>query len=568
MPLPGFVDFPQQPDYNAARNELMSFDIKKAIHHAGARQQQSLTGFFTSPLGRFLFLLFVFTAAFIIRRIGLKFGSPFLTHTDEWAIIEPAYTMTRDHTLDPGNYQRPNQITQMLNLVILNIVSLLKTGQDISISLPLDRFGFYVTARFLTAILGALIPLVAYKIGKESSLDYAIPAALLFAFFPSYVVHSHFVTPDIPITLFTLLVILFALRYVRTLNAKYLYLAVFMAAVNTAEKYPGLISFGIVVFAIIWVQKSRYRHQPVMVLKHSLVESLKFFGFYVLFLYLVAPNLFLHFGVVIEQIRNEARPLHPGADGLGWAGNLLYYATSFASSANFIVILLVAVGIAGMFIARNYLLLFGFYGLVYWVVLSKLALHWERWALPMYTFPLLLASFGAAFLWQVIKEKKVLRATIRVVLGLSLAALIMNSLSSSIRMTYPHTTVAAYQFCRDMGIREDNTLYEGYSPFMPDGVKYLDLSQINAETEYIIISSGMYNRFYAEPERYAAKIELYDRVRSENTLLITFSKTPPASTSSLLAWADDIRYYISVHLGIKPAPRFSGPTIEIYQVSP
>ena len=69
--------------------------------------------------------------------------------------------------------------------------------------------------------------------------------------FPSYVLHSLFITPDVPITLFTLLVIYFTLRYLVKNDEKSIYIAAAFAAINTAEKYPGLISLGIVILGIL-----------------------------------------------------------------------------------------------------------------------------------------------------------------------------------------------------------------------------------------------------------------------------------------------------------------------------
>ncbi len=513
------------------------------------------------------FLVILFFLALLIRRIGLKFGSPFLTHPDEWTILEPAFTMTLERTFDSGDYQRPDQIMHLLNFFYLNTLSLIKLGQDLSVSFRANEFFFYYSARFLTAIFGSLIPIVAYKIGKQSAVDYSIPAALLFAFFPVYVLHSHYATPDIPITFFTLVVILFSLKYVRGGKSKFLYLATLFAAINTAEKYPGVLSFGIIAFSILWVQNEKYRGQPLNILKFTCIESLKFFGVYVLFLYIVAPNLFINYGEVIENIKTESRTEHPGSDGLSWLGNMWFYVQNYVTYANIVVILLLLVGIAGIFITKNYAMLFDSYGLVYWVILSKLALHWERWALPMYIFPLLFAAFGFAFLWHALKSNRLLKAVIGLVFGMSVVGLVMHSLSLSIQSSYTHTTVAAYQFCQDSGIKPKNSIYEGYTPFAPGYNQFIDLSLATDDTEYIFLSSGAYGRFYREPERYADEIMTYDQIRSDNIFVQKFTATEPASNIPLLAWADDIWYYAGLHLGTISYPRYSGPTIEIYRIN-
>ncbi|HQN43295.1 MAG TPA: glycosyltransferase family 39 protein [Anaerolineaceae bacterium] len=530
-------------------------------------QQFQILKFLKTPLGEGVFLLLVFIFAVLVRRIGLKFGYPFLTHPDEWAIVEPAYLMTTNQTLDSGYFMRPNQITQLLNFFYLNALSLIKTGANLATTFPLNEFSYYFASRWLIVILGALIPMVAYKIGKESKVDFSIPAALLFAFFPSFVQHSHYVTPDIPITLFTLLVIFFSVRYVRLSNIKYLYLATLFAAINTAEKYPGLLSFGIIIFAIVWIQKEKYKTKPLLMLKRIVVESLKFFGLYLILLYMIAPNLFINYGNVIQHLKTESRSIHLGADGLSWGGNLLYYIQVFCSNTNLIVVICAIVGIISIFVSKDYPMLFVFYGLFYWIILSKLALHWERWALPMYTFPLLCAAVGISYLQQIFQKQKILQAAIWGIWAFSMLSLIMHSLSTSIRLSYVNTTFPAYQYCQEMNIGEENSIYDGYSPFLPGSSASLDLSLLNDSTEYIILSSNMYNRYYAEPDRYIENTNSYDRVRENHTLIKEFSATAPLAKSKILAWADDILYYARLHSGIKQPLRYNGPTIQIFKVN-
>ena len=213
-------------------------------------------------LAEILVLISIFVLSYLIRHIGLNFGDPLIIHTDEPNILIPVYNMTVNRTFNPDNFIRPDQILYTLNFIYLNIVSLVKTGQVLSVTFPSDPFFYYYSARILIAVFGSLIPVIAYQIGKECSIKYAIPAALLFMFFPSYVNHSHYVTPDVPITLFTLIILLFSIRYIRSKKVENLYLATIFVAINTAEKYPGVIAFGVLLFAIIWVNAPVIKTNP------------------------------------------------------------------------------------------------------------------------------------------------------------------------------------------------------------------------------------------------------------------------------------------------------------------
>ena len=95
----------------------------------------------------------------------------------------------------------------------------------------------------------------AYFLARSWRKSMALPAAVLFAFLPSYVIHSHYATPDVPTALLTILVLLAATRYVDSNRSVWLYASVVLAAANGAEKYPGLLSVGIVFAAIAFSKR-------------------------------------------------------------------------------------------------------------------------------------------------------------------------------------------------------------------------------------------------------------------------------------------------------------------------
>ena len=132
-----------------------------------------------------LFLFLIFVLSFLIRIIGLRFGEPLLTYWNELNILDPVYEMTINRTLNPNNFKRPDQILYLLNFVYLNVISFLKTGHSFAASYQTDQYSYFVYSRIMIAAFGSLIPIVAYKIGKESPINFAVPAALLFAFFPT-----------------------------------------------------------------------------------------------------------------------------------------------------------------------------------------------------------------------------------------------------------------------------------------------------------------------------------------------------------------------------------------------
>ncbi|MHB1119569.1 MAG: glycosyltransferase family 39 protein [Bellilinea sp.] len=430
-------------------------------------------------------------------------------------------------------------------------------------------YPLYITyaARLVVAVIGSIMPVIAWKIGKQGKIDYSIPAAIFVGFFPSFVVHSHYSTPDVTISLFTLIIILFAIKYVNSGNRNCLIIATFISALNTTEKYPGLISFGIIILAIIYHELESREGSFFTNFQLIIRNSFKYTLLFIFFLYLIAPTLFIEYQRTYDAILNEARPNHLGADSLGWAGNLIFYAREYLKAGNWLLVLLAIPGAVNAIKNSDSTLIFSAYGYIYWALLSVLSLHWERWALPMYTAPLLFAAYGAASINHRIKNpSQVWAATKHIVIGLAGLGLFLSSLSYSINMTYRDTRYASLLFCEQNGITPQNSLFEYYSPFSPTLESAHDFHEQYAagvQKEYIILSSSMYGRFMYEPERYAFQVGNYQEIRHEHELIAEFAAFSPGKLS-ISQQLDALIYYFRRYFDDGTPIRLTGPTIQIY----
>lgn len=513
-----------------------------------------------------LFLLFIFTISFVIRRIGLKFGFPLLTHPDESAIIDPVYSMTKNKTFDSNQYDRPDQILYLINFTYLNILSFIKFKVDFSRSFQNDPLFFYYNARVIICILGSFVPIIAYKVAKEFDSNICIPTAFVFSFFPSFVVHSKYITPDIPITLFTLLIIYFSLKFLNTQNIYFLYFATIFCSINTAEKYPGLLSLGIIFLSLIIEHRKKINGSLIQTIKKIISYSLKLLTIYLLFLFLFAPNLFINFGNMMTSIKDMAHPIHLGADNLDWLGNLFFYSKSFYSFSNFLSYIFMFLGLFYIIRKKNVKFLLLFYGFFYWIILSGLSLHWERWALPMYISPLFLISFAIGYFLNVRKESKWKNILVIIVIIVYLSQQLLSSLTYSISFTFPDTRYTSLIYCINNGINTDNSIFEGYTPFFSQFPKTIFSSDKldKPEIKYIILSSSMYNRYFAEPNRYQKEINFYNNIRESYELVAKFTPTN-ISYKNPIHCISNIIYYLKMKFGINFQNRYRGPIIEIYK---
>ncbi len=518
-----------------------------------------------SPILEKASLVFIVLAAFLLRFIGLQFGFPLLVHPDEHFILDPVVQMTANHSLDPGDYFRPDLILMYLNLVVLNLVSFLSFGKSLAATFNEHLLLYYYYGRLVTAGLGAALPLAGYFVGREFRKTAGIPAALLFAFLPIFVLHSHYITPDVPVTLFTLLVMLAAARYVRTGKLAWLDAAAVLSAVNTAEKYPGLLCLGLAAGAVVLQACAAAGKLDRPVLVRILRQFARVGLVFAIALVCVAPSLFVNYGRSFADLVAQGANVHLGADNLSFWGNLGFYAGLFYQQAGVVCVLFALVGLIGCVFQRNWAALLALYGFFYWAAMSVLPLHWDRWAFPMFTAPMLLAAVGFDLL-----RARVRPAFFRLaVVGLGavvIVPMLLVSTGKSINLTYMDTRLAGLAFCVDRGITPANTTIDSYTPFSPalGGNFQMDYAKITSR-DYVMLSSSILDRYAKEKNRYAREYGIYERIKNENTLVASFLPSPPDVT--LYQRAAALQYYLLRLSGRPTEPRYIGPRVYIYKVN-
>jgi hypothetical protein len=529
--------------------------------------KQRETSLFAARPVTVLFLLSVFLIGLGIRLIGLNYGSPLIVHPDEENIVKSALRFTPQTGFDGVAYNRPAQILVAANAVFLRIYSQLRWSDPLYMAYYSHEFELYVAARFVTAVLGALIPLAAYFIGKQFKPDFSIPAALIFCLFPSFIKHSHFVTPDISITLWTLMVMLFSLRYAQGKEKNSLWLAVFFTAVNTADKYPGIISSVMVLGALILRFKAESRHTGKFGYRRFTPTALACIGSFFVFLFIVAPNLYLHFDEVIKAIIHESNPVHLGADGLPYHLLVLKYLSYFISNANWVLIGLVIVGTVALIRMKQIVSWFLLYGVLYILVLSVLGKNIERWALPMYTSPLLIASFGAAWLLEILRTNHALLTVVKLIFLFGLGLMTLAGLSESLILSLPDTRVVATPFLEKQGIVEAKSYYDGFSPFSPRDFppdRRPNLAE-SANYRYAIFSSYQYQLFFDNPQRSADQVNFYKQIRQNAELLMEYR---PFTANTIYDQWLLLKHVIRLSLfKQEPAAYYTGPVLQIYQLA-
>lgn len=118
---------------------------------------------------------------------------------------------------------------------------------------PVARNFTLKAGQFLVAVMGTCHVAVIWTIGKEFfDRRVAWLAALLLAFHPHLVLNGHIFKSDVPLALLFSLLLLFSLRFLKTLSHKEFFAASFLAGMATACKYNGAVEALILPF-LLWV---------------------------------------------------------------------------------------------------------------------------------------------------------------------------------------------------------------------------------------------------------------------------------------------------------------------------
>lgn len=503
-----------------------------------------------------LFLLIL--AGGVLRMWGADWGLPTLLHPDEHTIVDPAINMAQRHSFEPDVFYRPDHLTIKINMLVYTFISRGIFHMHVEDLAAQNLALLYRISRIITAFFGMGMILMAYLLGAKIKKGIGLIAAALFAFFPSFITHSHYATPDILTAFCMMLFMYFAIEYLQNASYKNLFLMSLSVSAFFTIKYPGAI-LGLCVAIVIIIRGILHKKYKRMFAHGIWAIVLMLF-----LIFIISPTLITDLGSVIRAVTREARPAHAGADGLGWGGNLLFYVESYLSFSGILLSGFFVCGIVAFVkkaVGYQYIPLFS--GIVYWLVLGYMSLHWERWAVPMYVTPLLVSAVGIYYTYSFLKSKvhfKRYSIAFTLVLCLIGANFLTCTAAEMTKFLTPDTRVVSKEYCEKNGFEKANTTYEGYTPLRPTSpAKLPDLDQI-AGAQNIILSSSMYSRFKAEPERYQSQMEKYQYIEDHFTLVKRY--TPPDRKTSVLGPVNifgSIKYVSDV-----TRTGFVGPEILIY----
>lgn len=511
----------------------------------------------------------ILAVAALVRVLGSRWGFPLTLHPDEWAVVDGVIDMARRNSFEPALFMRPDHLEMKVDFIAFAGFAHLFRGTSIEAAFAADPTTFYWIARLVTAAFGVASVALAFLIGRQWSRRTGLVAAALFAVFPLFVTNAHYATPDVPLTFTVLLLIYACMRYLETTSWASLLVACSAVSLAIAIKYPGAL--GCLMIALVVTVAARRDRTWRRLLGHGAASITAVLGF----LFLISPVLFTNLSGVRAAIDEESRDSHFGAATLGTWGNLKFYVETYTQGAGIVLLTFGIIGAIVVVRRRDLRALPLVAGLVFWVALSALPLHWERWGLPMDVTPLLLAAIGIVTVWQWSATNRwrwaVLAASVLVAVQLC-----VGTAATLAALLAPDTRSSSLAFARENGITPQNSVFDGYSPFLPGhpAVLFQQFATVNGgpvpvtkggdPATYVVLSSSMYNRFIkasgypTEAARYRYLFDNLDQVASFEPV--------PAARPSILEPISIVRNLRAVFEYAGGGP--TGPTIVVLEVEP
>jgi 4-amino-4-deoxy-L-arabinose transferase-like glycosyltransferase len=487
-----------------------------------------------------LFLIalgFILIAAFILRYKAIKFGFPIITHPDEPVIYGSAVNMIKTRNLHPKTFLYPSfyiYLQALLYKAVFFIGKLRGIFQNFS---DVSYLTLYFWGRFLTVVMSTGTIFLTYLLGRRLLNQ---TAALLSALFVSltflHLKNSFLITTDSPMGFWVLLSFLMS-AFILTGEPKlrhYLLNGLFIGlAIGT--KYNAVF----ILLPLIAAHLFKTSFSLKKLFDKKLLLAL--FLVPVVFV-LTTPYAVLDFPLFWDFLKFQNRAYQ--AFPFGIERNAVSYGGYFHGLLGGCgIIQMILAGFGLFFILRKSLpsavLLISF-PLPFYLFMGAYPRVFMRNMVAIVPFLSLLGAFGAfqltRYLWRWGSPPEAFRRKLGWVLSVAVVIGTGWGLYSQGLKDYHHVRVMTLPNTRwlaEIWIKRHipagaRIIKESYTPSIIKKCKVVDLGVAGfakkrirynlEEFDYIILSSGSYNRFFADPESFPDEVRIYRSIMSTHPL--------------------------------------------------
>lgn len=337
-----------------------------------------------------------------LRLHGIGFGLPALNDPDEPLFMMTAMDMLRGHSLDPHWFGHPGTIT----LYSLALVMLAVGGLGIATGSFADAHAFvhavyadpgilFLPARLMIALCGVGCVWLVWSIGRRiGGPRLGLIAAALLAVNALHIGYSQIIRTDMQASLFMLLCTRAAMGMLATNGRRGWIAAGIWAGLACATKWPAVL----VLLNPVMVSLAQRRYGRAMAVPLIAIAALL----------AASPFLLLDWTTVLRDLAGEARPVHPGATGGGPLANLFWYVRGPLAGSLGAGGLLFAIGGLIVALRRDSMVRLAVAPafLLFFLVVIVQALRWERWLVPLLPFLSIMAGYGVCALADELRARR------------------------------------------------------------------------------------------------------------------------------------------------------------------
>lgn len=501
-----------------------------------------------------LIMLALVGLGLVVYLVGVTHDLPYTVQRDEYGIY--AFTgaqIASTHNLRPTRLNHPaSTIFYPLALaykawhVIARQGMLFRPDPNLLLAYHSEPAPFLLLGRLVSVCYAVLsLPLV-YLLGRRvHSRTVGVVAAWFLATTPILTTLTQLIRDDSATVFFSTLAMLLILQVYRRPTARHQALAGAALGLAISTKYYlGLLGvlLGVVDLLVLFRLRRKGGRTLLVTLGNAALAgatALMAFG-------LTTPFFFIDLEMARTNLGSELRTTHLGADGLSSWGNLRYYLLeAMPTELTWPRVALIAAGALSCLAARprrgEPLLLLGF-AVGHIVTISFIsALHWARWIIPALPPLFVLAAHalerGVRWLaerpwlarWRWPAPQRALALLLVAILALS-ALSVRDAVRLALLQTRYTTLVRTRFWLLENLPQGAGVAIERYSaPLERSGFRVFEIVTAashslddlrNAGVEYLLTSSFMSGRYYAEPERYAREIAFYEEILPQQAELL------------------------------------------------
>ncbi len=480
-----------------------------------------------------------------LRVWGITFGLPYLYHPDEPLGVDVGINMVRTGNLNPDSFGYGslffylNALAYAIYYVAGHFIGLFRAPADLP---QLERLALGVgravmptemlAGRGVSLLAGILcIPLV-YWLGKRlSGRSVGILAAALAALSPTLVIHSQYVTPNMLVTMMSLVALVTLVRLTPHARARDFVLAGVALGAAIASKYNAvfLVPAYLVAYLMLF-GRSVLRQRGIYLSCLAAIVT-----FFVITPFALFDNAKFMDDTVFHVTGYEVLR-HPGAEG----NTLQYYLSILLSREGLLIF--TALGAAVVYLVkRNRIgLILSAFAFPYFIYIARLRLRTDYTLLLIVPALMIMAADAVVMLWRHFTRApsqfadRIARIGLVIFVISSIGYLAFQAAAFDIQQTTPDGREYARRWIVNSVPAGTRIAAESYAPFIdPQAyrVDYFNGLRLNPPAWYIaqgydllVLSSGSYQRFYQMPESYPAEIRQYDALFSQFPTVAQFDQ--------------------------------------------